>query len=83
MMRPNIFIEKKIFVNLNQTVLTDISLPAPSFLSSLRLGRKKNISKFILQVRWGSRKLIKHIVFNRNNFNFPPEAQTNIFCTDR
>lgn len=43
MMRPNIFIEKKIFVNLNQTVLTDISIPAPSFLSSLRLGRKKNI----------------------------------------
>lgn len=89
MMRPNIFIEKKIFVNLNQTVLTDISIPAPSFLSSLRLGRKKNISKFILQVRWGSRKLIilikkpKHIVFNRNNFNFPPEAKTNIFCTDR
>lgn len=43
MMRPNIFIEKKIFVNLNQTVLTDISIPDPSFLSSLRLGRKKNI----------------------------------------
>lgn len=31
---------KKKFVNLNQTVLTDISIPAPSFLSSLRLGRK-------------------------------------------
>lgn len=33
---------KKKFVNLNHTVLnmTDISIPAPSFLSSLRLGRK-------------------------------------------
>lgn len=50
-MRPNIFIEKKIFVNLNQTVLTDISIPAKFSKFSKIREKKKTLSKFILQVR--------------------------------